>query len=237
MRAALVFCVAVVAFGAFRADAAPKAFSTDAEATVYLNGDFRKDFFLEYVTEFWGDSHNTGWSTLAISFLGGPPPSDEVTIGVYGVVHSGRVFTVVSRDGRRTFRDTGIACVLACRLRLRGDRNGLFAYVDDIELGSWPRFWLRSPAPAVQLNAEVNTPGDRFTGSLDPERTTLGGRKLGVPTCGFTSRGIDVSETDWGTLSFAGTYEAGARTTYLRLPDYHDLNRWDKARDRCSTSR
>jgi len=204
MRAAVVFCLALVASAAFGADTAPTPLSTDAQATVYLNGDFRKDFYLEYATQFWGYYRNRGWSTLTISFLGGPPPSDEVTIGLFGVARSAHVFTALSRDGKRTFRDRGVVCAPVCRLSLRGNRNGLSAYVDDIWLASWPRFWLRSPAPAVQLTAEVSTPGDRFVGSLDPERTTLGGRKLGIPTCGFTARGISVDEAERGRSASVG---------------------------------
>ena len=227
---------ALAAFAGFRADAAPKASSAEAEATVYLSGDFRRDFSVEYNIEFWADYRNKGWSTLAITFVGGPLPSDEVTVGLHAVTRSGHVFTAVTRDGRRTIRETRYVCVKVCRLSLRGDLNGISAYMDDYAwLQSWPRFSLRAPAPAFQVNVAVSTPGDRVTISLNPAVNTAGGRTLGMPTCAFTTRGIDVSETDLGDLSFGGANDAGARTSYFRLPDYHDWDRSAKIRDRCGT--
>ena len=149
MRAAAVVFAAVVTFACFRADAAPQAFSTDGEATVYLSGDFRQDFLMEYNVQFAAAYDNKGWSTFSITFLGGPPPSDAVTVGVYGVARSGRVFTAVTRDGRTTFHPTRHVCAPACRLSLRGDVNGLSAFIDDVWLRSWPRFSLRAAAAAV----------------------------------------------------------------------------------------
>jgi hypothetical protein len=108
------------------------------------------------------------------------------------VTRSGRVFTAVTRDGRRTIRETRFACAQSCRL-------------------------------------------GRVTTSLDPSRNTAGGRTLGMPTCASTTRGIDVSETDLGDLSVAGAYDEGGRTSYFRLPDYHDLDRSAKIRKGCGT--
>jgi hypothetical protein len=234
-RAAAVVVAALVTFPRFRADAAPMASSAAAGATVYVSGDFRRDFSVEYNIEFWADYRNKGSSTLAITFLGGPPPSDEVAVGLHAITRSGRVFTAVTRDGRPTIRETRFVCVKFCRLSLRGDVNGISAYMDDVWLQSWPRFSLRAPAPAFQLSVAVSTPGDRVTTSLDPSRNTAGGRTLGMPTCASTTRGIDVSETDLGDLSVAGAYDEGGRTSYFRLPDYHDLDRSAKIRKGCGT--
>ena len=46
---------------------------------------------------------------------------------------------------------------------------------------------------------------------------------------------IDVSETDLGDLSLGGVNDAGARTSYFRLPDYHDFDRSAKIRNQCGT--
>ena len=225
---------ALVALAGFRADAAPKALSTDGEATLYLRGDFRRDFLMEYNVEFAAAYDNKGWSTFSITFLGGPPPSDAVTVGVYGVAHSGRVFTAVTRDGRLTFRPTRHVCAPACRLSLRGDVNGLSAFLDDVWLQSWPRFSLRAPASAFQLNGEVSTPGDRVTIEVSPVRTTAGGRKLGMPTCGFTTRGIRVREEQYGALTFAGVYTESAPASYVKLPSDGSLDDGAKVLDRCA---
>ena len=85
--------------------AAPKAFSTDGEATVYVNGDFRKEFTLVYEAQLSPIATNGGWSVLAVSILGGPPPSDAVTIGIYPTPKGVRVFTSVLA-GRRIFSVT-----------------------------------------------------------------------------------------------------------------------------------
>jgi hypothetical protein len=231
MRAAVVLCAALVALAALRADAAPKALSTDGEATVYLSGDFRRDFLMEYNVQFATAYDNKGSSTFAITFLGGPPPSDAVTVGVYGVARSGRVFTSVTRDGRSTFRPTRHVCAPACRLSLRGDVNGLSAFIDDVWLQSWPRFSIGAPAPAFQLNGEVSTPGDRVIIVVSPARTRAAGKKLGMPTCGFTTRGISVREEASGALSFAGIYTESAPASYVKLPSRYDAA--DIIRDRC----
>jgi hypothetical protein len=235
MRATGVVCAALVALLVCRAGAAPTASSTGGEATVFLRGDFRHDFVMQYNVEFHAEDTNKGGSSLAITFVGGPPPSDSVSVGLQAVGPLGHVFTAVMRDGRRTLRLTSRVCAPSCRLSLRGDRNGFSAFMDDVWLQSWPRFSLRAPVPAFQLNAAVSTPGDRVTISLNPDRTAAGGRRLGMPTCAFTTRGITVSETDVGDLSLAGLYDEGVRTSYVRLPDYHDLDRSAKLRDRCGT--
>lgn len=233
MRVAVVI-FALVALAGFHADAAPAALSTSGEATVYLRGDFRRDFTVEYNVQFWAEYTNTGRSTFAITLVGGPPPSDEVTIGVFAAARSGRVFTAVTRDRRRKFRATRNVCSPACRLSLRGDVNGISAFMDDTWLQSWPRFSLRAPAPAFQLNAEVSTPGDRVTILLDPLRTTAGGRRLEVPTCGKATRGMQVDEQPSGQLSIVGVNTEAARPSYIELPARHPI--WvgtENIRDRC----
>lgn len=199
------------------ANAAPKAFTTDAEATVYVAGDFRRDFDLLYDARMQRMPANTSWSVVNVTLLGGPPPSDAVAIGLFPAAQEIHVFTSATRGSRTAFRDTGISCPHSCRIGLRGTAAALLASVNGRVIASWPRFALRAPSPAVQLNAEVSAVGDPLDATLTPVRLTAGGRALARPSCAFTTRGVEVRSSSVGSLHYSGTYREDARTAYLTL--------------------
>jgi hypothetical protein len=211
-----VFAALLTESGAY---AAPKAFSTDGEATVYVNGDFRKEFTLVYEAQLRPIATNGGWSVLAVSILGGAPPSDAVTIGIYPSPKGVRVFTSVTRGKTNVFRDAGIACKPHCRISLSGSTAGFVASVGTRTVATWPRFTLRMPAPMVQLNGEVSRSGDALDAFLVPVHAMADGRALSPPSCAFVTQGIKVRRVPGGGLRYTGTYRNDGRTTYVSLND------------------
>jgi hypothetical protein len=215
---ALVAAVAALLTGS-GAYAASKAFSTDGEATVYVNGDFRKEFTLEYEVQLRPIATNGGWSVLAVTILGGAPPSNGVTIGIYPSRKGVHVFTSVTRGKSNVFRDAGIECKPRCKIRLSGNAAGFVASVGTRTIATWPRFALRMPAPMVQLNGEVSRPGDALDAFLVPVHAAAGGRALSSPSCAFVTQGINVSRVAGGGLRYTGTYRNDGPATYVSLND------------------
>jgi hypothetical protein len=74
-------------------------------------------------------------------------------------------------------------------------------------------------APYVQINAEASGQGDHLSARLLPIKTVSGAAVLSAPTCGFTTRGIEVHRAHHSALVFAGTYQNYARVTYVSLED------------------
>ena len=219
MKLAAALAALSVVLAGRAATAAPTAFSTDGEATVYLRGDFRGDFELVYDAQMRVMPENASWSVLNVSLLGGPPPSDAVTIGIFPVAGHVHVFTSFTQRSKTVFRDTGIVCEPRCRIALHGSASALVGSAAGRAVGSWPRFALRAPMPAVQLNAETSAPGDRLDATLSAVRTAAHGRALARPACAFTTRGIEVRFAPDGTLHYAGAYRDDARTAYFSLAE------------------
>jgi hypothetical protein len=190
-------------------------YSKDGEATVYLEGRFDRPFILRYDAGLRLERANTSWSTLSIALLGGAPPSDAVTIGIYPADTGVRVFVGVSRGTTNTFRDTGVRCEDGCRLALRGNRDTLIATVDGREVGRWPRFAFHMPAPGVQLNGEVSALGDRIDGWLRPIDVRVDGTSI-IPRCAFTTGGV-AAQRIGRALRYEGTHVAGATSVYASL--------------------
>jgi hypothetical protein len=226
MRYAVVLATAIYLVmtlnGAFAA--AATAFSTDGEATVYRSGDFRGDFTLEYRALLEPQPRNKTWSTLSVTLLGGSPPADAITIGLFpdaGVAH---VFTSAVHNGAATFHDTRIICSRACTLGLHGDRGSIVAVVAGKLVNAWPRFSFGLPHPTVQLNAEVSGSDDRIRASLTPVKERAARVQLGMPLCGFTTQGV-FPESDAGTLRFSGSFVRGAPANYIDLRNGRRLER------------
>jgi hypothetical protein len=149
--------------------------------------------------------------------MGGPPPGDAVTVGLFPTKNGVHIFTTVSSPTTHGFHDTGIACNAGCTLGLTGDRSALTASVSGHAIANWPRYILRSPEPMVQLNAETSKPGDGIDARLRPERGLSRGKTLPAPTCAFTTQGIEITRESLGSLHYSGTYRPDAPTTYVSL--------------------
>jgi hypothetical protein len=198
-----------------RAGSSATAFSSDGEATVYREGDFRGDFTLRYEAFARVQSRNTTWSTLSVTLLGGPPPADAITVGLVPEPGGAHVFTSIARRGANAFHDTGIVCAGECAIGLRGAHGSISATVEGTSVRSWPRFAFSLPHPTVQLNAEVSGPGDRIDAALTPleERAA---RRLPPAICAFSTQGV-VPTSVAGTFRFSGAFVRGAPAYYLDL--------------------
>jgi hypothetical protein len=192
------------------------AFSTDGEATVYRDGDFRGPFALEYEAVLRARPRNRAWSTLSLLLLGGAPPADAISIGLVSERGDAHVFTSTVHDGANRFHDTGIVCSGECAIGLRGDRGSIVAVVMGKTVRSWPRFDVSLPHPAVQLNAEVSGPGDRIDAEFAPLDERAADTRLERPVCGFTTQGV-VPMWNAGTIRFSGSFVRGDPAQYIDL--------------------
>jgi hypothetical protein len=206
----------VATLGNFRSAPAATAFSTDGEATVYVAGAFNRPFRVSYGANLSPQPRNRSWSTLSIALLGGPPPSDSISVGIYPSQSEIVVFTFVTRGRISAFRRQRISCSRGCRLALVGDRWSIEAVVDGHIVSRWPRFEFRLPRPSLQLNAEVDAPGDRLNGRLLPIELEANGKVLRGPSCSFTTRGIVALESS-GSLNFSGEYDPKAGSFYRSI--------------------
>lgn len=160
---------------------------------------------------------NASWSVVNVMFLGGQPPSDAVGIGIFPSAGRIHVFTSLVLRSKMVFRDTGVPCEPRCRITLRADSAAFVASAGGRVVGSWPRFALRAPAPAVQLNAETSAPRDRIDALLTPVQVTVRAHSIAPPACAFTTRGIEVRRAPDGSLHYTGMYRDDARTAYFSL--------------------
>jgi hypothetical protein len=211
----LAVVLAILSAATITIASAATPYSKDGEATVYLQGRFDRSFVLTYDAGLHAEPANTSWSTLSIALLGGPPPSDAVTIGIYPADAGVHAFVDINRGRMNTFRDTGVRCEHGCRLSLRGDRDTLIATVDGREVGRWPRFAFRMPAPGVQLNGEVGALGDRIDGWLRPADVRVEETRI-VPWCAFTTGGV-AAQRSGQVLHYAGTHVAEVTSAYVSL--------------------
>jgi hypothetical protein len=227
-----VACLAVVPPGAQSAT----AFSTDGEATVYRDGNFRGAFTLMYEAVVRPQPRNKTWSTLSVTLLGGAPPADGITIGLVPDSSGAHVFTSTVRNGANTFHDTGIVCSGECTIGLRGDRGAISALARGKRVGSWPRFAFSLPRPSVQLNAEVSGPGDRIDAELMPVDENVASMRLARATCAFTTQGV-IPALVAGALHFNGSFVRGAPARYIDLRNGRPLERCSAASRRSAGSR
>jgi hypothetical protein len=192
------------------------AFSTDGEATVYRDGDYRGDFMLAYRAAVRVQPRNKAWSTLSVTFLGGPPPADAITIGLIPDRDGAHVFTSTMRNGIGTFRDTQIVCSKQCNIAIRSRHGSISALVAGKVISSWPRFAFSLPRPTVQLNAEVSGLGDRIQATLTPLEERAATVRLATPVCAFTTQGV-IPLANARTLGFHGSFVRNVPAHYIDL--------------------
>ena len=206
MRSATALALVLGVMVPFAAGAAPDVPASGAEASAYVTGDFRREFVVEYLVEFHAIPAKRS-SVLTLSFFGGPHESDAITVGVVPSGRESHVFTSIARNGVSAFRDSGLDCNPSCRIRLQGDRNGIIAFIDERELGEWPRFWLRGSSPVIQVKTVLSEPGDYVRAELFPNVPRPPAVRCGsTPACAFTSRGIHADIDPGRELSFIGEY-------------------------------
>jgi hypothetical protein len=196
--------------GPHPAGATPKAFSTDGEATVYQTGDFRGSFVLSYDVTMRRFPSNRSWSVVGVTVLGDAPPSDGITVGVMPTGSGANVFTSSVRNGKATYRDSGLSCADGCRIELRATRTTIAALRGTTVVQTWPRTLFRLPRPAVQINAETSAVGDRLAAVIAIVRAEANGTPLPQPECAFSTKGIDVVRVRNGALRYTGVFDASA---------------------------
>jgi hypothetical protein len=206
-----------------------KPVSTDGEATVYLNGDFSKEFDLSYDIAFHPARHNRSLSFIDVLLLGGIPPSGSITVGLMlGAPNASTLSAFVTtnpRGGKQKFEQFPVTCLSHCHLELKGNATHFFASIQGRRIRTWSRSNLFIRKPYVQLNGEVNGSGDSIFASVTPIRVNAGGRSL-RPTCAFTTQGIEARGTSANTIEFVGSSRSDARVTYVSL-------RTGKTGDKC----
>jgi len=196
-------------------------FSKDGEATVYVDGAFGKPFVLSFDAALRRQRRNRSWSTVDVLLLGGPPPSDSISIGLYPTKNTVRAFLSVNRGADFKFHDSGVVCRDAYRLTLRGSENTILALGNGREIRRWQRSEFKMRHPSVQLNGEVDAPGDLIDARLHPVELQVAGVALTEPSCSFTTRGINVRRTNDGTLRFRGEYKVKDSSEFVSLSNGH----------------
>lgn len=197
-----------------------KPVSTDGEATVYLNGDFLREFELSYDITFHPARHNRSLSFIDVILLGGIPPSGSITVGLMlGAPNPSALsaFVTTNRRGeKQKFEQFPLTCRSHCRLELKGNTTEFSASIQGRRIRTWSRSDVLMRKPYVQLNGEVSGPGDSIFALVAPIRMTAGGHSL-RPTCAFTTRGIEARSTSSHAFEFVGTSRSDARVTYVSL--------------------
>jgi hypothetical protein len=197
---------------------APQVVATDGMATIYLLGDFNRDFDLAYDVTLDPAPDNRSWSLIDVMLVAETIPGDSVEVGVF---HGGAIpgaFTSTVIAGTNAFVDQG-ACANPCRIELRGEATTIVALTGGREAARWARSTFHFTRPSVQLNGEVDAPGDRLAARMHLVHARLAGAALASPTCAFTTRGIEARSSAADALSFSGTHDAQARVAYFALAD------------------
>lgn len=206
-----------------------KPVSTDGEATVYLNGDFSREFELSYDIAFHPARHNRSLSFIDVILLGEIPPSGSITVGLMlGAPNPSALSAFVTTNrlgGKQKFEQFPVTCRSHCRLELKGNATEFSASIQGRRIRTWSRSDVFMRKPYAQLNGEVSGPGDSIFALVTPIRVTAGGHSL-RPTCAFTTQGIEARSTSSNAFEFVGTSRSDARVTYVSL-------RTGKTQDKC----
>lgn len=220
----LVLLLAAAPCIAAAPQSAPKAVSTDGEATIYLTGNFSRGFNVAYNAVLPKIRTNRSTTFLSLMLLGRHNPGSSIALGITRAApdQSLEMFVATTTpQGAKNYRAVPAVCLPACTLILRGDRYGLFAFAVTGEavqkLGSWARADFGFVRPYVQLNAEVTAPGDRIAATLIPMRVIADSQSLATPHCGFSTRGVMPRREPSGALTFAGTYRPQAQASFIDL--------------------
>ncbi|MGH7727646.1 MAG: hypothetical protein ACREM2_02475 [Vulcanimicrobiaceae bacterium] len=205
--------VAMVCFVTDSVTGKVTAVSSDGEATIYLLDDFSGTFDLAYRVRFEPAPSNRSWSTVSILLLPLCRPGSSLSVGLSrGYPNSATLlaFTTTSSPGARsTYRPFPVQCPATCDLELRGDSYVVAAIVAGRRIARWPRARFPMRNPYVQINGEVGSIGDRIVARLSPLKTTLRGKPVPLPSCAFTTQGIEPRVIGDRVLVIAGTRAAG----------------------------
>jgi hypothetical protein len=225
MRLLLILVLVIGSMASPLPSRAVKAVSSDGEATVYLKGDFSGGFDVAYNAVLSSQPENRSSTYVDIMLIGRENPGPAIEVGLTHTMpgtSAVRVFTSATRKhGSSALGTFAAACLPACELVLRGDRESVHAVFIDrdgiVEAGTWRRSDFRLIRPYVQLNGEVTGRGDQISATLAPVRVVAASRDIASPTCGFTTRGVEPLRESNGVLSLSGAYRPDAPTSFVDL--------------------
>lgn len=211
---------------------APKAVSTDGEATVYVVGDFTRGFNIAYNAVLPPLQSNRSTTYVGMMLLGRRNPSGSIAFGLTrgAPAQSLQIFvTTTTPHGANHYQSFPVVCLPACGLVLRGDRYGLYGYALTAagirKLGAWARADFEMSRPYVQLNGEVAAQRDRLVATLIPLRVVVDSHDLAAPRCAFTTRGIVPARDPSGEIAFSGSYRPEAPASFIDLKNGNAVER------------
>ncbi len=207
-----------------------KAVSTDGEATVYLSKDFSGDFDLKYGVTLEPAPSNHAWTGVSLLLLDKQWPGSSVSVGLsrgYPNAATLAGFTTSSRPRTQSkYKSFPLHCESACVVELRGDTRNVYASLNYRRIATWSRQTFPMIRPYIQINAEVSAVGDRIAARLRPIRIVLAEKSVPLPTCAFTTQGIEPKALGDSMIVFSGTRRVSSRATYISLLD-------GRAKDSC----
>jgi hypothetical protein len=219
--AAYIIASLVVFAPASRAARASLTLTTHGEATVYVAGNFTRDFDVSYVLAVDTRRNNRSFTTIGVMMIGATDPGPSAEVGLANGYPSAKGTSgfVLGSHGHGTTSSAvwGLPCGATCTIELRGNSDHVSAYLDGRLAGTWSRSDLSIESPYIQINAEVYKEGDAISASVVTKKATAGGRALQAPICEFTTGGIEARSKSPTSIRFAGVYRSGARSTYAWL--------------------
>ncbi len=220
---AMVVLISFVVLTPSTSAAAVTSASTDGEATVYITGDFSRDFDVAYNAVLREAPRNKGWSGVSLLLVGTVIPGPGVSIGLSTgdpSEHEIYAFTsVVDAHGHESYNNTPATCGAGCRIELRGTATSIDAVLNNRVISRWSRASMPLVNPSIQINAEVAKAGDTIHAVLTPVALTIGTRTLKSPTCAFTTQGVEPNGV--GALTFSGAFRPGAQAAFVSLKTGH----------------
>ena len=195
--------------------------ATHGEATVYIAGNFTRDFDVSYVILLAGPSNNKSFTTIGMMLIGATDPGPTAEVGLaqdYPAANDVSGFAIGSRDhGTTSSAIWGISCGSTCTVELRGTSDHVYGYVGGRLAAAWSRTDLSIKGPYIQINAEVYQKGDAISASVVKKKAISADRALQVPICEFTTGGIEARASSPIVITFEGVYRSGARSTFAWL--------------------
>jgi hypothetical protein len=195
--------------------------ATHGEATVYVAGNFSRDFDVSYAFAIDTRRKNRSFTTIGVMMIGATDPGPSAEVGLangYPSAKSTSGFVSGSHaHGTKSSDVWGLPCGATCTVELRGNSDHVSAFLDGRLAGTWSRPDLSIESPYIQINAEVYKEGDAISAFIVTKKATAGGRALQAPICEFTTGGIEARSTSPTSMTFSGVYRSGARSTYAWL--------------------
>ena len=117
--------------------------ATHGEATVYIAGNFTRDFDVSYVILLAGPSNNKSFTTIGMMLIGATDPGPTAEVGLaqdYPAANDVSGFAIGSRDhGTTSSAIWGISCGSTYTVELRGTSDHVYGYVGGRLAAAWSR--------------------------------------------------------------------------------------------------